>query len=258
MSELAKIRGTCVFCQQDIAASDPPEHIFPKWLRNFRPKGMTLAHEPGIEVRGSCVKKIGEHTFRAKGPESTTGRVCGKCNGSWMSDLEAQASPLLSPLIEGKEAHLTVADQIFISKWITKTMLMCQFLNTNDETIPNSEYSDFHDRRSASEFSEIFIGCYRGNRFGFIGFTQWLEPVTPPRTDLPEGLRAIMVFGCLVVEVAISLFDERLLGARFPRMVGDTLIEIWPPTVDRNWPPQIVLDDAAMLTFLDAPPGIIL
>jgi hypothetical protein len=113
-----------------------------------------------------------------------------------------------------------------------------------------------HDRQSASEFSEIFIGCYKGNRFGFIGFTQWLEPEAPPGPDLPEGFRAIMVIGSLIIEIAAPLFDEGLLGARFPHMVGDTLIEIWSQSspAEKSWPPR-VLDDAAMLAFLDAPLG---
>jgi hypothetical protein len=219
---------------------------------------MTLVHEPGVEVRGSCVKRIGEYTFRAKGPEATTDKVCGECNGGWMSDIEAEASPLLTPLIEGEKVLLTVSDQVIISKWITKTLLTCQFLNPNDDTIPPSEYSDFYNIQQASEFSEIFIGCYRGDKFGFIGFTQWLEPETPPVPDLPEGFRSIMVIGCLVIEIAAALFDEKLLGTRFPQMVGDTLIEVWSRStaVDKSWPPRI-LDDAAMIAFLDAPLGII-
>jgi hypothetical protein len=259
MSELTKVRGTCVFCQEDIAASDPPEHIFPKWLRNFRPKGMTLVHEPGVEVRGRCIKRIGEHTFRSKGPEATTDKVCKECNQEWMSDLENQASQLLTPLIEGEKVQLTLNDQIFISEWITKTLLMCQFLNPNDKVIPNSDYQDLYDDRSASKFCEIFLASYKGSRFGFIRPVQdhLIKPDTPPVPtvlEMPDGYRFILIIGCLVFEVVGSC-NEELLGPKFPQMIPDALMQIWPSTADKGWPLPVVLDDEGMLRFLDPPPG---
>ncbi|HWY90997.1 MAG TPA: hypothetical protein VNY31_10025 [Solirubrobacteraceae bacterium] len=173
-----------------------------------------------------------------------------------MSDLEAQASPLLTPLIKGETANLIVDDQTFISKWATKTMLMCQLPNPNDQIIPISDYHDFFYDKAASKFSELFLACYRGSKLEFIRCTQMHldKPDTPPGI-IPDGYRFVLIIGCFVLEVAGSC-NEELLGPTFPGMLGDALVEIWPATVDRSWPPRIVLDDVSILLFLGMPPGV--
>jgi hypothetical protein len=37
-------------------------------------------------------------------------RVCQNCNGGWMSQLEAQAKPLLEPMFDGKP--MTLMDRV--------------------------------------------------------------------------------------------------------------------------------------------------
>jgi len=42
----------CVFCEGVIAANDPPEHVIPKWMRRFRPKGGWFAGGPSVVLVG--------------------------------------------------------------------------------------------------------------------------------------------------------------------------------------------------------------
>ena len=48
-----------------------------------------------------------------------------KCNGSWMSDLEVKAKPLITPAIQGRPIFLTTIDQQrTVASWGLKTAMM--------------------------------------------------------------------------------------------------------------------------------------
>jgi hypothetical protein len=260
MSSSGPYRGYCVFCEKPILTSDPPEHVMPKWLRRFRPKGARFDHKPGLEVRGDYVGLVKGESFLAKQPEVTTDAVCKECNKTWMSDLETQASQLLPPLIEGNECSLSDADQRFITVWVTKTVMMWQTWNHIQQIIPPSDYTDFYDNRNPVSFTKFFLGSYVGNQFGFMGYNQdalvrngIFEPsaVEP----IPDGYRGVLVVGNLVFEVVGSC-DEFFFESHWPRLIGEVLTEAWPLLTSNSWPPPRALDDHGMLLFLDAPPGI--
>jgi hypothetical protein len=64
-------------------------------------------------------------TYPAKGAASLRAKiVCGECNEGWMSDLETDASRLLSPLIAGKESSLDQPQQLLAAFWATKTAMV--------------------------------------------------------------------------------------------------------------------------------------
>ncbi len=54
------------------------------------------------------------------------GHICKKCNCGWMSELEGQTAPVLTPLISGKRSlfELSVDESLLISRWAVKTALV--------------------------------------------------------------------------------------------------------------------------------------
>lgn len=101
----------------------------PKWLRKFRPKGAMFNTQLGIIVQGNGPPR--PPSFRSKNLEITTDVVCKACNGHWMSDLEMQASQLLTPVIEGSGRPLSIEDQAFLAVWAMKTVMMWQTAPSN-------------------------------------------------------------------------------------------------------------------------------
>lgn len=257
MSSSGPYRGNCVFCGKPIPASAPPEHVMPKWLRKFRPKGASFDHKPGFEVKGDYIDLVKGKSFLAKQPELTTDVVCEECNKTWMSDLETRASQLLTPIIEGNKYSLSDDDQRFISVWVTKTVMMWQTVDTQLQAISLSDYTDFYDKQDPASFTKIFIGCYVGSQFNFMGYTQeGLFRVSEPGViePIPDGYRGVLVIGSLVFEIVGSC-DEYFFETRWPDWIGNTLTEAWPLLTSGSWPPPRTLDDDRMRVFLDIPPG---
>jgi hypothetical protein len=52
--------------------------------------------------------------------------VCADCNNGWMSELEDEVKPVLTPLLKNHRTTLTRDDQILLATWATKTGLVHQ------------------------------------------------------------------------------------------------------------------------------------
>jgi hypothetical protein len=81
---------------------------------------------------------LGELLDQRRQPWGTllVGRICAACNNGWMSDLEVEVQPILTPLVraERDSAHLTAAERfprsqacvawnrLTWSRWRTPTM----------------------------------------------------------------------------------------------------------------------------------------
>src|SRR5258708_3740942 len=77
-------------------------------------------------------------------------RVCSSCNNGWMSDLESEAEPLLSPLIFSPNTYglFSATESRTLAFWISKTMLMFQFVNWEGATVPHSWFLHLRERHN--------------------------------------------------------------------------------------------------------------
>ncbi len=53
----------------------------------------------------------------------TTVKVCEPCNTGWMSDLEEQVKPVLTPLINGASTTVAAGHRRLLALWATKTAI---------------------------------------------------------------------------------------------------------------------------------------
>ena len=65
--------------------------------------------------------------------------VCEACNNGWLERLEAEARPILAPIITGTPRVLSASDQFVAAAWATKTMLTMQGTNIGKERIASAE-----------------------------------------------------------------------------------------------------------------------
>jgi hypothetical protein len=100
--------------------------MFPRWLNKLFPVDPA---QPSPEW--------GRHAGDESGVTSTTfgaaeiagvrtKLVCHQCNTGWMSDLEARAEPILTPMIRGEHVRLDRADQVLVATWATKTAMVIE------------------------------------------------------------------------------------------------------------------------------------
>jgi hypothetical protein len=109
----------CIFCGEPLRGKRAKEHVIPQWL---------LDH---LEMRGDDLYSAVARTDDDTVTESRTnvaanfvaGRVCYNCNNGWMRNLEEQAKPILTNLIEAAQSLFSItADERFtVSRWAAKT-----------------------------------------------------------------------------------------------------------------------------------------
>ena len=165
-----------------------------------------------------------------------------------MSVLEAQAEPVLSPLLTDLHSkRLTSADQEVLATWVYKTALVL-VTHVHSRGIPELEYRRFHeDRRPAGH---ILLGAYGGGkrhgRYSAAGVT--FRPNDP---HLPPVSFVVAVLSLYRPVFRVVHFDEAD-SARFGNQRSRELIQLWPPTgADVMWPPPRLYSDSDLETLFD-------
>jgi hypothetical protein len=93
---MTHVARRCVFCG---SPNPTREHVLPDWLTEI---GLDM--EPSTHHAGALNRLPREWSAP---PYATTVRmVCGDCNSGWLSHLEAEAKPIIAPLIRGEGRRL--------------------------------------------------------------------------------------------------------------------------------------------------------
>src|SRR5208283_3172946 len=80
----------CAFCSYSGKLSR--EHTVSEWIAGFFPGKTTSWFSSNSESQ----------TFTRKSVDWKAREVCASCNNTWMSDIEGEAKPILTPLITGE------------------------------------------------------------------------------------------------------------------------------------------------------------
>lgn len=110
--------------------------------------------------------------------------ICTTCNNGWMSQLEEQVKPILTPMLRDQPRTLTAPEQHLLATWATKTALTMQGANIGGERFtPAADYHWFHDRRVPLPNAHIWL-CYGGQ-----GNWPLPPPSGIPPVQIPPGRR---------------------------------------------------------------------
>ncbi len=244
----------CVFCDAEISAGAPPEHVLPKWLgRRFRPKGAVFKHTERPEIRGDKEYPPAVPDYQSKKFDLTAKTVCAKCNHKWMSDLETQASPLLVPMIEGKARDLSVEQQALLSGWVAKTALTWdQSQPPNRRLFPLELCRALYKHRLPPPGSRVRLARYEGESPEFVQMIYdglYSEvPDDPVSPGAPQAHRAAIRIGQLVAEFVVA--DDPGAVIRETGDIGSLLLTIWPSVSGHRWPPPVVMVDDIWTRFV--------
>ena len=137
----------CAFCG---AADATDEHAFPKWVSRELTKLAPLQMNTDFGPRR--INRL-----------EMTAPVCEKCNTRWLSVLEKDVQPVLTPLIRGQESTLSPAEQRLLAAWAAKTALMLD-LASGTPVIPTGFYYEFRQLRQALRSHVVWLGAYNGAR----------------------------------------------------------------------------------------------
>ncbi len=233
----------CAFC----GSTKRPrgrEHVFAAWLNS-------IGLESGqVEIHSGRLNRVARR-WTTQGFTATVRAVCDDCNHGWLSHLEGAAKPVLTPLILGEPADLSVEDQRLIAAWVCKTALAAMLSSSDEQRaqgygVPTAEYQELYSMREDPEplpHSQYWIGTYVGDRppgsVRVVPLGVELDGLAP--ADDPNAYSLTVMVGALLVHgvrfTSPSLYVELATMPDLPR--------IWPASEPVSWPTNVETDDAA-------------
>ena len=81
------------------------------------------------------------------------------CNDGWMSHLEKDAMPILTPLGHGERRHLSEDDQRVLSFWAAKTVIVSEYTDDATLTMSDAQRSVLYTHRAAHSLPDGFMVC---------------------------------------------------------------------------------------------------
>ncbi len=239
----------CIFCG---GRADSIEDAWPLWIS---------------KLTGDKVGQITFHSPRGKrvwpGKYVRARRTCrNRCNNGWMSRLEEDAKPIMTPMIEGTPTDLDVTQQLTMAFWSMKTAMVYDAIESQgrtyfskDQRIQLLSSMEGRVQLPLPRNARVWLASYRGidmmNSTGIVldGVGQSSDSLE--KTQVP-GFAFTMAAGHFVMQLLVARIASKHAAVptyihaatnRFDR----STCEIWPihgPHV--SWPPQNVLDDSAM------------
>jgi hypothetical protein len=217
----------CIYCSQEGTSK---EHVWPKWIRKHAAEVMGIDPANTQKYWGAQEQKGTPPTVHGgrKGGSRltlTTKRICEPCNNNWMSQLEDDAIPLLTPVIEGKSRQLSVPEQRVLAAWTTKTALSFVYWSEDNGayTLPVNprlahDLYDSRADRSPVPNVLVWVAAYEPlGQFAYRFNTAQGYGNHPVTGEPHQILRVIFIAGHLVVYVRLADSDVgQWLGWRDP------------------------------------------
>src|SRR5262245_48432062 len=105
------------------------EHAIPKWVAQVLDD---IQHAAGYDTKWVSTYESGGLVERDRSYETglatiTVKAVCEPCNTGWMSRMESRNKPLIEPMIRGEHVRLSVAEQVEVATWASKTAMVLEY-----------------------------------------------------------------------------------------------------------------------------------
>lgn len=232
--EYVTMTGVCVFC-----GSEGPlgrEHVYGQWLSKI---GVDLSPQ---QYYASPLNEIPRDMGHQPPFRQTVKNVCLSCNNGWMSKLEVIARRVLTPLIRGESATVTVDDQPAVAMWVQKTALTAMLISSeaqrkNGYGLPPKLYHELYKRHGALEPlqpSQFWIGRYAGDpAFHAVQVTPMAVRIPDiPEPAVPQAYLMTIVIGALFIQCLLFINDAIAV-----EMTSDLKLQLlWPSNDDIQWP----------------------
>jgi hypothetical protein len=235
-------RRSCRFCGATEKLTR--EHWLPQWTRALVDDG-----PPAPYVRAE--EEQIEHIWDAPLGSMTVKQVCEGCNAGWMSQLEEQARPLLTPMLRGQVRTFSAAEQLMLATWAAKTIYAAD-LTRPDPVAPDENRKWVREHQVPPSGTTVLVARYGGRRYPLYtaGGTKTLEisaaggPPQPWRTyvlSVSAGPVVLQIFGHAIANVV----EFRPTGWK-----RDFAHVLWPDPAPLTWPLPRALGDDGLRRFV--------
>jgi hypothetical protein len=240
--------------------------LFPDWINRVLaqlPPAATFDDRPPEWSQGTVDYTSGarmERRWGAAQVASLTSRmICHACNTGWMAGLEAEAAPLITPMILGKPQILTQPEQLIVARWTAKTVMVMEPTLSPADNFPADQRRAVMQGRVPG-FFRVFAASIE-------------DEIAPLRFACVrcEIERAGVPFVKLhYYTLQMNTLVLQLLRGDPPPPSYDALVDIavpfdgevslWPPVAEFYWPPKLSLENEGFSRYVgrlgptDTPP----
>jgi hypothetical protein len=213
------------------------EHIFADWMNQvFQPTNGRYEITYWHERRGHEPREWSKQKQRISEVVAT---VCRACNNGWMSQLETQSKPLLTPLMMDAAAiTLASADAITLAVWAAKTVGVIE--DVEGRQVMTDMHRDLIKAGVPPPPMRLHLGRYVG-----LDGPAWFRRriASAPDGSAGAAVTALVVGACLIVVTQWPVEQKLDLN---DVAAGPSWTSLWPPPGESlNWPPDLgVRDDA--------------
>jgi hypothetical protein len=225
------------------------EHLWPNWLR--KELAIRERHEFRIEQEKDGVETR-DHQFMEPPFNQQVKAVCATCNGGWMSDIEADAKPLLQPLVRAKGLRLDRGAQRTLARWSFLKACVFDEIHPQERVVPSIHRHEFYASGEVPNGAWIRIATYEAREVGHYAYQGILlaKQDTPPPTE-PTVYFVTITIGALVVQVSGSVFEEWSF-ADLPYPPRLNVGEIWPTKAPFEFVQTNVMTHETLLAYTKA------
>lgn len=242
---MAATTRRCIFCG---AKADSHEHVFPGWINrvivNDKLEGEFFAVADG--------KIEGARSYTSNKAASLHAKiVCSPCNKGWMSDLEREASSLLTPLILGHETTLDQPQQLLAAQWAVKTAMVGEAIMYRRAKFSQGDRNLVREQGQPPLRARVSIAAYSLQQPVATRYTRSLGGVN--RNGAP--LMDLYVHTIQIAYLVLSIRGTTTLPASDNRSLESIAepryyeIPIFPPVEVCRWPPRFVMDEQTFLEY---------
>jgi hypothetical protein len=238
---------SCLFCGATPVSN---EHAIPLWTGDAIPGSGPWVHRHVERHDDDPLRQ-----WKKKVPDLKCRVPCKSCNNGWMSQLERNVKPVLTPLIQGRPTRLELHHLSLISYWAVKTSLMLdRCSDSSHQNIPASEFKELFVEKSALRWNYVWLGRCDAAR------GSWFQARTldmDTNDAVTRGFGATLWIGHAVFEV-ISIKLRGPLDVILKPDLRNDLAPIWPRGFKLDWPntPELTLRQVVSLGDRIAASGI--
>jgi hypothetical protein len=233
--------GKCIFCG---GGNLSKEHFWPEWASALLPHYPINQHVEQLFTFTEVTKLNGPPEVRSKPGNLWTKKirvVCGACNNGWMSILETDVQPILTPLIITQPHTLTDNSMEILAKWIALKIMVGEHNNPKDAVTPVEAREKFKSTQEIPPNFNIWIAkCGVGGwQTAYVRHTATvsLTPVFKPNHQFKNTHSVTFGIGDLFVLVLHSTVKDLDLNLTFEPSGEGVIFPLFPIIGSINWPP---------------------
>lgn len=223
-----------MFCN---TANVTKAHVFAKsWTALFDEPNDTREHEVVHRYTDPVTGKK-RVMKRAKTFALTSRKVCGECNGGWLSQLEERVKPLMAAFASNTPVILDADQQADLALWGAVASLIAMSLDLGAADFADPDIARaIHRTRRPTPGMDIWLGANSHGEMGWFGSHSLNLPHAPEHRG---AWGATITFGYAVIHVVShDLPNQRM---RLKHDAHRSLRRIWGSRTQVAWPPNLRL-----------------